>query len=147
MPTSSPSFDAPIDLKLHRSMRGLQWVFALHIVPVALLPFALKPGPLLALLCGAFALSWLWLRRHPALGFGDRAIVRLLWATDGKWLLTDADDRKSEATLLPSSYLHERLLVLNFELNSGSKRTRLILGDEADPEQLRRLRARLLASG
>lgn len=147
MPTSSPSFDAPIDLKLHHSMRGLQWVFLLHVLPVALLPFALPPGALLAAACGAFAVSWLWLRRHPALGFGKRAIVKILWGADGKWLLTDAEGRKSEATLLPSSYVHARLIVLNFKLNSGTKRTRIIIGDEVVQEQLRHLRARLLAAG
>ena len=37
-------------------------------------------------------------------------------------------------------------MVLNFKLNTGAKRTRVILGDETDPELLRRLRARLLSS-
>ncbi|HZP13043.1 MAG TPA: protein YgfX [Nevskiaceae bacterium] len=133
-------------MNLHRSMRGLQWVFILHIVPVALLPFALPPGGLLAALCGLFAVSWLYLRRHPALGFGRRAITRIHWGADGKWLLTDAEGRKSEATLLPSSYVHPKLIVLNFKLNSGSKRTRIILGDEVVEEPLRALRARLLAT-
>ena len=145
MPTSSPSFAATIDLKLRPSMRALQWVFALHVVPVALLPFAMAPGPWLAVVCGGFALSWLWLRRHPAFGFGNRAIVRLIWSADGKWLLEDAEQRKSEAALLPSTYVHERLIVLNFKLNTGVKRTSVIVGDEAAPELLRRLRARLLA--
>jgi toxin CptA len=144
MPTSSPSFDATIDLKLKPSMRGLQWIFILHIVPVALLPFALKTGPVLATTVALFALSWLWLRRHPAIGFGKRALKRILWNADGTWLLEDDEGRKSEAVLLPSTYVHPRLMVLNFKLNIGTKRTRVILGDEADPELLRRLRARLL---
>ena len=146
-PTSSPSFDAPIDVNLHRSMRGLQWVFFLHVIPVALLPLAMPAGALLAIVAGAFAISWVYLRRHPALGFGKRAIVRIHWGADGKWLLTDAEGRKSEAQLLPSSYVHPKLIVLNFKLNTGAKRTRIIVGDEVVPETLRQLRARLLASG
>ena len=142
---SSPSFAATIDVKLKPSMRGLQWVFVLHIVPVALLPFALEPGPVLGVAVGAFALSWLWLRRHPALGFGKRALMRLVWNADGTWLVEDAEERKSSAQLLPSTYVHPRLIALNFKLGSGARRTRLILGDEADAEPLRRLRARLLS--
>jgi toxin CptA len=107
----------------------------------------MKPGPLLAVAVGAFAVSWLWLRRHPALGFGQRALQRLLWNADGSWLVEDAEGRKSEAQLLGSTYVHPRLMVLNFKLNIGSRRTRLILGDEAEPELLRRLRARLLNQG
>ena len=146
MPTSLPSFDAPIDLNLHHSMRGWQWVLALHVVPIVLLMFTMPPGALLAVLAGAFGVSWLYLRRHPALGFGRRAIVKLLWSADGKWLVTDGEGRKSEAVLLPSSYVHPNLIVLNFRLNSGSKRTRIIFGDEVVQEQLRQLRARLLAT-
>ena len=141
---SSPSFDGTIDLALRPSMRALQWLFALHVVPVALLPFAMNPGAPLMLLVGAFGLSWLWLRRHPAFGFGKRAVQRLTWHADGTWLVQDAEGRKSEAELRPNSYVHMRLLVLNFKLKSGGRRTRVLLGDELEQELLRRLRARLL---
>ena len=144
---SSPSFDATIDLKLRPSMRALQWIFFLHVVPVAVLPFALGPGPVLAVIVGGFALSWLWLRRHPAFGFGKRALRQLLWKADGSWLLQDAEGRKSEGHLLPSTYVHPQLIVLNFRMGAGNRRTRVILGDEAAPELLRRLRARLLDQG
>ena len=141
---SSPSFDATIDLALRPSMRALQWLFVLHVVPVALLPFAMRPGTPLMLLVGAFGLSWLWLRRHPAFGFGKRALQRLTWQADGSWLVQDAEGRKAEAELLSSSYVHTRMLVLNFQLKSGGRRTRVLLGDELEPDLLRRLRARLL---
>jgi toxin CptA len=141
---SSPSFDATIDLKLKPSMRGLQWVFVLHILPVGILPLAIKPGPVLAAVVGAFALSWLYLRRHPAIGFGPRGLKRLVWNADGTWLVEDNEGRKSQAALLPTTYVHPRLMVLNLSLNSGGRRTRMILGDEAPPEILGRLRARLL---
>src|ERR1041384_5814639 len=101
MPTSSPSFAATIDLTLRPSMRALQWIFVLHVVPVALLPFAMRPGPILAVICGGFARSWLWLRRHPAFGFGKRAIVHVVWGADRKWLLGDAGGRQSAAEPLP----------------------------------------------
>lgn len=149
---SSNSFVDTVDLTLRPSVRALQWLFWLHVVPIALLPFALQPGPILWVMLGLFALSWIGLRRHPLFGFGPKALTRLVLhvdnpgATDygGVWSVYGARGQQASATLLGSSYLHPRLLVLNFLLTTGERRSRAILGDEADPELLRRLRARLL---
>jgi hypothetical protein len=55
----------------------------------------------------------------------------------------DGSTAAPEAELLGSSLVHDRLLVLNFRLKSGGRRSRALLGDDADAELLRRLRARL----
>jgi toxin CptA len=141
------SFDATVDVTLKPSLRALQWLFVLHGVPVAALPFAMDPGvPMIALLA-AFAVSWLWLRRHPAFGYGPRALVRLVWhAASENWTVYAPNGAHTEATLLPHSYRHPALLVLNFQFADGRRRTRVLLGDEAEMESLRRLRARLATS-
>jgi toxin CptA len=141
---SSPSFGATIDLALRPSLRALRWIFFAHVVVLALLPFAIQPGRPMLLLAAALAVSWLWLRRHPALGFGPRALTRITWHAGGDWSLQDAVGQKSDAELLGSSYVHPQLLVLNFRLRDQQRRTRVLLGDECESEQLRRLRARLL---
>lgn len=143
---SSNSFAATIDLQLRPSTRALKLLFTLHLVPVGILPFAMQPGQPMILLAAAFAVSWLCLRRHPAFGFGQRALARLTWHAEGNWTLREQSGLSSEATLQGNSYLHPRLLVLNFKLKDGSRRSRAILGDEASAEQLRRLRARLSTS-
>jgi hypothetical protein len=51
-----------------------------------------------------------------------------------------------EAELLGSSVVQSWIIVLNFRLRNGRKQARVLLGDELEPEALRRLRARLLAS-
>lgn len=127
-------------------MRALKLLFVLHIVPVGLLPFAMEPGTSLILLVGTFGVSWLWLRRHAVLGFGKNGLVRLTWHTDGGWTLTESGGGRFKAQLLPSSIVHPRLVLLNFRSESGLRRSRLLLGDELEPDQLRRLRARLLSS-
>jgi len=140
---SSSSFADTIDLQLRPSLRALKLLFALHLVPVGLLPFAMQPGQPMIVLAAAFAVSWLWLRRHPVFGFGPRALVRVTWQADGSWALREQSGLSSAAELLGNSYLHPKLLVLNFKLKDGARRSRAILGDEATPAQLQRLRARL----
>lgn len=140
-------FTATLDIAPKSSMRAFGILFGLHVALLALVPFAMQPGPMMLVVLGLIAASWLWLRRHPAFGFGDKAIVRLVWHTEGGWTLYDAVGRHSDAVLLGNSYVHVRLLVLNFRLKSGRRRTRILLGDELDAELLRKLRARLLIIG
>ena len=124
-------------------MRALRWGFMLHaLMLVLLMASGLAPAPMLGVLA-ALALSWLWLRRHPALGFGRAALVRLVWHTDERWTLHLADGRSCDAELLPDSIVHPMLVVLRFRAEDGRKLARLIDGTEAEPELLRRLRARL----
>lgn len=139
---SSPPFDATIDLAPRASLRALTLLFWLHVGVLAGLMFALSPGPAMAGLAALSALSWLWTRRHPTFGFGPRALTRLTWHADGTWTVHDAAGG-STAELLGNTLVHEYLLVLNFRLQDGSRRTRALLGDELDTELLRRLRARL----
>lgn len=144
--TSSSSFGATIDLQLRPSLRVLKLLFVLHLVPVGILPFAMQPGQPMILLAAAFAVSWLWLRRHPVFGYGQRALVRLTWPAEGGWTLREQSGLSAEAELLGNSYVHPRLMVLNFKLKDGTRRSRALFGDEATPAQLQRLRARLSAA-
>ena len=143
---------ATVDLRLRPSLGALRVIFVIHAGCLALLPFAMQPGAPLLVLVAAFAASWFWLRRHPALGFGPRAITRIVWHADGTWTLHfdqwHGEARGGQAELLPNSLTHAWLLVLNFRAEKSGKRyTRVIAGGEADAEPLRRLRARLSLPG
>lgn len=140
---SSNSFESTIDLAPRPSMRALKLLFCLHVAPLAVLPFAMQPGVPMMVLVGLFGLSWLWLRRHPVFGFGPKALTRLTWHAEGGWTLHDGAGKTFEAELLGSSFVHAALLVLNFRLKTGGAGTRVLMGDEADAELMRRLRARL----
>lgn len=127
-------------------MGALKWVFALHVLPLVLIPFVVPEGPVLLALVAGFGASWFWVRRHPALGFGPRALVRMVWHPDNHWTVYNAGGHHADVELMRGSYVHPRLLVLNFRLPSGKRRTRILLGDELSPDLLRRLRARLSTS-
>ena len=141
---SSNSFADTVDLSLRPSMRAFRWMFFLHVGILLLLSFAMQPGAMFYVLITLVGLSWLGLRRHPVFGFGPRAITRLIWHAEGAWVLNEANGHSEEAELLPGSILHVAVLVLNFKTKSGARKTRMLLGDELEPEQIRRLRARLL---
>lgn len=132
-----------VDLQLAPSVRLLKIISTLHVLPLAALPFAIQPGPAMWALIAAFAGSWFWLRRHPALGFGKAALVRITWHEDQSWTIHQADGRQHAASLRPDSNRNPQWLVLRFDLKTGGTRTRLIAGDESDAESLRRLRMRL----
>lgn len=143
---SSNNFESTVDFSPRPSLLALKLLFLLHVGPVVLLPLAMESGTPMLLILGAFALSWFFLRRHPVFGYGEKALTRLTWhaptETQSGWTLHDARGTHN-AQLLPSSYVHPRLLVLNFKLADGTRRTRVLLGDETDADTLRRLRARL----
>ena len=132
-----------VELRLVPSLKALKIISTLHIVPLAALPFAMEPGPVMWALIAAFGGSWFWLRRHPAFGFGKTALVRLTWHADDSWTLQEASGAQHTATLRSDSTRHPQGLILRYVLKGGGVRTRVIAGDEADGESLRRLRARL----
>lgn len=136
------SFDATLDLTPRPSMRALMMASLLHLTVGATVPFAMEPGWPMGAIAGLIGLSWMSLRRHPALGLGRRALTRLTWHTDGSWTLHEANGQKMEAELDGSSLVHSQWLVLNFKLKTGKRRTRILVGDELGPDQMRRLRAR-----
>lgn len=140
------SFADTVELTLKPSMRAFRWMFFLHVGLLLLVGFALPTAPLTFALLMVLALSWLGLRRHAVFGFGPRALVRMLWQADGQWQVSAEGEKLGAAELLPSSIVHPAVLVLNFRLRTGARKTRIVLGDELPAESLRRLRARLLTS-
>ena len=127
---SSSNFASTIDLALRPSLLALKLLFGLHIALVMLALLAVPQGPPMLVLAALFALSWFSLRRHPAFGYGPRALTRLTWHAEGHWTL-HAGSAQQDAVLMDNSFVHPRLLVLNFRLPSGRRRTRVLLGDLA----------------
>jgi toxin CptA len=140
---SSAASSIVADVALKPSVRALQIAFWLHVVPAALLPFAVQERlPALAILA-LILVSWMLVRRHAALGFGPKAIARVLARQDGTWWVERANGQGEDVQLLADSVATGWLLVLRFRRDDGTRLTRVILGDECDADALRRLRVRL----
>lgn len=148
MPVSSNSFASTVDLMLQPSHRALRAIFVLHVAVLGLIPFAMQQGPAMLVLLAAVGLSWMYVRRHAALGLSPQSITRMVWHADGRWTLHRAKSEPAEAELLPGSLVHPWLLVLRFRLTaSGATVSRIIAGDELPEPLLHRLRARLSVAG
>ena len=139
--TTTPS----VDLVLKPSARAHHLLFWLHVLPLALLPAAMESGSAMLGVAFAIALSWVWLRRHPAFGYGPQALVRITADTEGRWSLQPRSGQRQDSELLADSYVQSWIIVLNFRDAEKRRRTRVLLGDETSPEALRRLRVRLAA--
>jgi hypothetical protein len=74
---------------------------------------------------------------------GRNAIVGLNRHADGAWQIHLTDGSAHQANLLPDSYLHPELMVLNFRLGTGKRRSVVLVRDSADNTSLRRLRVAL----
>lgn len=131
------------DIPLRPSVRGLTALSALHALSLLLLMLAMPDGEGMVAVALLVGLSWMLTRRHPALGFGQRALHRIVAHADGRWQV-DRGAGLVDATLHPLSVVGGRTPVLRFRLKGGGTALRILLGDECASEHYRLLRAALL---
>ncbi len=134
-----------IPLALERRPSRLLAIYVLCVHVTAALVTLILPvsrwmmcGTLLMLLLSGI----LMYRRRVSLRSRD-AIVGLDRNADGTWQLRLTDGTTRQASLLPDSYLHPELLVLNFRLGNGRRDSVVLLRDSADSTRLRQLRVAL----
>jgi toxin CptA len=142
---SSTGFSTTLDLSPRPSLRAVVGLSLLHMAAVGLMVLAHLPkwGSLVMSLL--LLASWFTLRRHPAFGYGPKALTHLILHAEGGWTVENARGERFEAELLGSSVAQSWIIVLNFRLKQGGSRSRVLVGDELEADALRRLRARLLA--
>lgn len=75
------------------------------------------------------------------------AVREAIWGADGTWTLILVSGGRVEASLLPSTYVTARLLVLNFRCGRWQYRALVLPPDALDANLLRRLRVRLRLTG
>jgi hypothetical protein len=133
----------PLALEIKPSRRlaiCILCVYTLAALAVFTLPVSLwlMCGALLPLLlsCGVTYQRRISLR-------SSKAIVGLNRHADGVWQIRLTDGSAHQANLLPDSYLHPELMVLNFRLGTGKRRSVVLVRDSADGASLRRLRVAL----
>ena len=120
------------------------------LVPLTLPIWAL--APLVGLVTGSLIYT---LKTHAMLR-GPLTIRRVIWDSDNDWSLHAASGEQLAVRLLPGSYVHPLLVILNFELEAPPlgtsprgqlfntrRRSILLAKDSADATTLRQLRARL----
>jgi toxin CptA len=132
-----------ITIRLGYSRQMALYLLSLHGLALGLLlllplPWAIRIVPAFLIVCG-LAYSW---RLH-LLRRGGRAVTAIEWNGEEQWFLFDSRGTPARAFLSGSSYVHPRLLVLNFRIANGPRRSLCLTADGVGGEQLRRLRVRL----
>ena len=152
---SSPKSAPPLQVELRPSRWLASLILFAHggalavLVPLALPIWVL--APLMGLITGSLVYT---LKTH-ALLRGPLTIRRVIWDSDNDWSLHAASGEQLAGRLLPGSYVHPLLVILNFELEAPSsgtlsgrqfnarRRSIVLAKDSADATTLRQLRARL----
>jgi hypothetical protein len=145
MTSSAPVRDGapPVDLALGPSRQLAWWIFAVHAAALGALAAIRLPDWAVAGLAAAALTSFIvHFRRHVLLR-GARAVRRVAWTREGQWLLEDANGRRFEAALKGRPFVSLPLVVLNFADAARRRYTVLVLADNADGEERRKLRVRL----
>lgn len=151
-PRGSRLFACAVSL-LHAGAFALSLILPVAVSMTALLAFAVAVSCVCTLAGPVF-------RRLPS------SILGLEWRADGSWRARRRDGGEEELVLLPDSYVHPLLVVLNFRragegwrlrslattpvkaiLAVAGRRSVVLLPDSADHDTLRRLRARLRLEG
>ncbi len=133
----------PLTLEIKPSRRLAIYVLCVYTA-AALVVFFLPVS--LRMMCGALLallLSCVLTYKHRVSLRSRNAIVGLNRHTDGTWQLHLTDGTTHQASMSPDSYLHPELLVLNFRLGNGKRRSVVLVRDSADSTSLRRLRVAL----
>lgn len=118
---------------------GIAHVAAGFAVIFSSIPIWVKIGFIAALGLSLASMGFNSGSRH---GRGFIARIELL---DGRWRLETGSGATHRADLI-GGYAHPAIVILNFRLESGRRRSLTLLPDSVDPDALRRLRVWLRIS-
>ncbi len=146
MTSESTSFEHPIRVSLRPSNYVIAAIILIHLGALLCIHLARMPAQLILLLCFIILLSFArcyfsFIYQAGILRSGCVPAELLLNAQD-EWFLTDVSGAMNLVTLLPESYVHHLLVVLNFQQGSH-KRSVILTADTVPADTFRRLRVRL----
>lgn len=125
-----------LDLHLSRHLLisgGISHLLTGAAVVVSTVPFWVKAGFIVGIMLALVRFGWQYGYRH---GRGFMSRIELL---DGRWRIKAGDGTIHHARLT-GGYANSGIIILNFRLESGGRRSLVLLPDAADAEALRRLR-------
>ncbi len=132
-----------IRLQLEPSRRLSWFIDATHLTGFGMLLWLETLEASLLILMVPVLVRW-YLRRKTFVGLKGRGAVRQMeWLPEGEWILYDSQAVPQSAKLLGSSTVWSWMVVLGFSTGAFKRRYVILPGDNADADQVRRLRARL----
>lgn len=112
---------------------GLSHLLAGVAVVLAGIPWWIKGGAMMGI---GLSLAWFgWCYGYER----GRGFITRMELLDGRWRV-ETGAGKVQRGHVTGGYAHPQLIILNFRLEPGGRRTVTFLPDSADPDALRRLR-------
>lgn len=139
---SSNEYAAPLTLNLRPSGLAAGIVSFVHLGALCSILFI----PLFALfkiILSILVLASLWGVYRWVLLKTSASIKQIVWGTDNNWILIQKNGEKRAAKLLPSTYVHAWMTILNFNAECFRSCSVVLLPGAIDPHEWRRLRVRL----
>ncbi|MCW8881684.1 MAG: hypothetical protein OQK92_05155 [Sedimenticola sp.] len=132
---------SPLRIHLRQSRRLIQYLHLLHaLVLFYTLAITLKyPAMLVAVLI----VSASWLHFTLRSNRQSNSEQEVIWDSNGNWRIREGPGDYEQYVALSSCFNAYWLTILGFQRSRLKRRYSLILGDNCDPDQWRRLRTRL----
>ncbi|WP_428610657.1 protein YgfX [Sedimenticola sp.] len=133
---------APLRIKLYPSKRLILYQHLLHaaLACYSLMVFVAYP---LAILWPILVVIFSWVRLARVTRINRSTSSTIVWAPNGSWLVEHASGKVRHYPTLGSCFNLHWLTILGFREGWFRRRYYLLLGDNCDPQQYRRLRVRL----
>lgn len=144
---SSTKYASPLTIDVRRSRQLLIVLLVAHGGALVFIWALTIPLWLILVIALVIAISLIYSLKRHYLRNTDNAIVQAVWDADDNWHLLFADHTTAVGRVLPDSYIHPWLVVLNFATQNPNRKYSLpLLSDSLDPDTHRRLRVRLRTS-
>jgi len=140
---SSKKYGQSLHLEPHSSRHLAMALFFLHGLALVVAANLTVPGWLSIILSVAILANFYTTFTVHVLGRGKQAILSMVWDDDGDWKLINGQREELSAQLLPNSYVHTQLIVLNFIIEHSGRRTAILLRDSLDNKSFRDLLVRM----
>ncbi|MEJ1356113.1 MAG: protein YgfX [Candidatus Sedimenticola sp. (ex Thyasira tokunagai)] len=87
--------------------------------------------------------SWVVAARRYIVCVGDAGITTVEWQCDSGWSLLEGDSQAQQVELLEGTFVSTWMIILRFRLGRFRERYLILLSDNTDADEVRRLRIRL----
>jgi len=141
---SSNTYAAPLALEIAPSVPFALVLACVHGGALGVLALLPVPDVFIAVLTIIVVAHAVYAIRRHALLRAAKSVVRVLWDVQGEWKLTCRDGSTFYARLLPGSYRHPLLTVLNFKVSHWRRTSVVILPKRVDADGFRQLRVRMM---
>jgi len=146
MRVSENNFTKPLSLSLEFSHAIFLGIVVLHMLVASII--VATSSVVIAILALLLVISsFVYYYRWHVTQSLAKSIIRVKLSSIGDWSLINSQNKRIKATLLPTSFLSQYLLILNFHSLEMKKYTVLIPKGRVSSDDFRQLKVRLKTKG